>query len=130
MRREVYSLARHRLLARARENPGEEQVVVQALRQHRVDLTRGVGDQEALARVPGGLAERLDDALHTPVNVLDETDKQRQHADDDEYDDEAETDGHPPPGHLLGGVPRNRRGCREMRKSCECEHIPPITPRE
>src|SRR5437879_13765636 len=98
MQPEVYSLAWHRLLARARQNPGEEQVVVQALRQHRVDLARGVGDQEARPGVPSGLAERLDAALHTPVNVLDETATQRQHADDDEPDAAPEADAPPPPG--------------------------------
>src|SRR5882724_9485276 len=126
MQREVYSLARHRLLARSRQDPCEEQMVVQALSEHRVDLSGGVGDEEALPGVPGGLAERLDDAVDTLVDVLNEADQQREHADDNEDDHEAEADGHPPPRDLLGGVPRHRGGGREMRESSN--HHSPITP--
>src|SRR2546426_8185396 len=96
MQREVYSLARHRLLARSRQDPCEEQMVVQALSEHRVDLSGGVGDEEALPRVPGGLAQRLDHAGDTLVDVLYDAGPEREHARDNEDRHEAPA-GRPPP---------------------------------
>jgi len=91
--------------------------VVQALCQHRVDLTR-VSAIRKLSPVFRRSGERLDDALHTPVNVLDETDKQRQHADNDEYDDEAEDRRSSTTRSLPRERSRHRRGCREMCSNC------------